>query len=227
MRFRSTVVPLLAVVVVASALYLRRRPPPRVEVIETERAVTPGPPEPSALPSPPRIAAPALSEVQPALDRVFDQAVVMDQATRPPFASGDFDGDDVTDLAVAVRPRNETALSTLNAKRPPWIVQDATPQENATGTPEPVKVSARDLLLAVVPGAAPGGWRNPDLRRGYLVKNAVGSSLSARPLAELPDAIRMRTYRVHPGDVIVSNRGGQPGVVLWTAAAYIWVDLQR
>jgi hypothetical protein len=37
----------------------------------------------------------------------------------------------------------------------------------------------------------------------------------------------MRTYRAHTGDVIVSNRGGQPGVVLWTAAAYIWVDLQR
>jgi hypothetical protein len=151
----------------------------------------------------------------------------MDPATRPPVVAGDFDGDDVTDLAVAVRARNEAALSTLNAGRPNWIVQDATSQENATGKPEPVKVSARDLLLAVVPGAAAGGWRNPDLRRGYLVKNAVGASLSARPLAELPDAIRMRTYRVHTGDVIVSNRGGEPGVVLWTAAAYIWVDLQR
>ena len=227
MRFRSTVVPLLAVVVVASALYLRRRPPPRVEVIETEKAVAPGPPEPSALPSPPRIAAPALSEVQPALDRVFDQTVAVDPATQPPVVAGDFDGDDVTDLAVAVRPRNEAALSALNAGRANWIVQDATPRENTTGKPEAVKVAARDLLLAVVPGAAAGGWRNPDLHRGYLVKNAVGSSLSARPLAELPDAVRMRAYRVHPGDVIVSNRGGQPGVVLWTAAAYVRIDLPQ
>ncbi|HET6898288.1 MAG TPA: hypothetical protein VFK70_08065, partial [Vicinamibacteria bacterium] len=104
---------------------------------------------------------------------------------------------------------------------------DAAAQENATGKPEPVTVSAQDLLLAVVPGAGAGGWRNPDLRRGYLVRHAAGSSLTARPLAELPDAIRMRTYRAHTGDVIVSDRGGQAGVVLWTAAAYIWVDLQR
>ena len=196
-------------------------------MIETEGGVAPASPEPSALPSPSRIAGPALPEVQPTLDRVFDQAVVMDQATPPPVVAGDFDGDDVTDLAVVVRPRNEAALSELNAGRPRWIVQDATPQESPTGKPEPVKVSARDLLLAIVPGEAAEGWRNPDLRRGYLVKNAVGSSLRARPLAELPDAIRMRTYRAHTGDVIESNRGGQPGVVLWTAAAYIWVDRQR
>jgi hypothetical protein len=227
MRFRSTVVPLLAVVVVASALYLWRRPLPRVDVIETEKAVAPAPLEPSPIPSPSGIAAPALSEVQPTLDRVFDRAVVMDQATPPAFVAGDFDGDDVTDLAVAVRPRSEAALAELNAGRPRWIVQDATAQESPTGKPEPVKISARDRLLAIVPGAAAGGWRDPDLRRGYLVKNAVGSSLKARPLAELPDAIRMRTYRPHTGDVIESNRGGQPGVLLWTAAAYIWVDRQR
>ena len=227
MRFRSTVVALLALVVVVSALYLRRRPPARVDVIETEGAVVPVPLEPSPLLSPSRVPAPALSEVQPTLDRVFAQAVVMDSAIRPPFVAGDFDGDDVADLAVAVRPRSEASLSELNAGRPDWIVQDAAAQENATGKLEPVKVSARDLLLAVVPGAAAGGWRNPDLRRGYLVRNAAGSSLAVRPLAELPDAIRMRTYRVHTGDVIVSNRGGQPGVVLWTAAAYIWVDRQR
>ena len=205
------VVPLLAVVVVASALYLWRRPLPRVDVIETESAVAPSPPEPSPLPSPSRIAAPALPEVQPTLDRVFDQAVVMDPATPPLVAAGDFDGNDVTDLAVAVRPRSEAALSELNAGRPDWIVQDATAQESPTGKPEPVKVSARDLLLAIVPGEGADGWRNPDLRRGYLVKNAVGSSLRARPLAELPDAIRMRTYRAHTGDVIESNRGGEPG----------------
>jgi hypothetical protein len=229
MRFRSMVVAVLAVVVVASALYLRRRPLPRVEVPETEGAVAPAPldPRPLSSPSPIRIAAPALREVQPTLDRVFDQAVVMDAAIRTPFVAGDFDGDDVADLAVAVRPRSEAARSEINSGRPDWIVQDAAAQDSATGKPEPVKVTARDLLLAVVPGAAAGGWRNPDLRRGYLVRNAAGSSLTARPLAELPDAIRMRTYRVHTGDVVVSNRGGQPGVVLWTAAAYIWVDLQR
>ncbi|HET6899073.1 MAG TPA: hypothetical protein VFK70_12025, partial [Vicinamibacteria bacterium] len=125
MRVRSTIVPLLAVVVVASALYLRRRPSPRVDVIETEKAVVPTPVEPAPSPSPFRIAAPALSEVQPTLDRVFDQAVVLDPAIRSPFVAGDFDGDDVTDLAVAVRPRSEAARSEINGGRPNWIVQDA------------------------------------------------------------------------------------------------------
>ena len=87
MRFRSTVVALLAVTVVTSAVYLRRRPVPRVDVIETEGAVAPAPLEPSPLPSPSRIAAPALSEVQPTLDRVFGQAVVMDSAIRSPFVA--------------------------------------------------------------------------------------------------------------------------------------------
>ena len=82
MRFRSAVVALLAVIVVTSAVYLRRRPVPRVDVIETEGAVAPAPLEPGPLPSPSRIAAPALSEVQPTLDRVFGQAVVMDSAIR-------------------------------------------------------------------------------------------------------------------------------------------------
>ena len=227
MRLRSTVVPLLAVVVVASALYLRRWPLSRVDVMEREGAVAPASAEPGPLPSPLRIAAPARSEVQPALDRVFVEAVVMDAAIRSPFVAGDFDGDDVTDLAVAVRPRGEAAISEINAGRPDWIVQDATAQEGPSGKPEPVKVSARDLLLAVVPGAAAGGWRNPELRRGYLVRNAAGSSLTARPLAALPDAIRMRTYRAHTGDVIVSNKSGQPGVVLWTAAAYVRIDLPQ
>jgi hypothetical protein len=227
MRFRSTAILLLAAVVVGSAVYLWRRPRPTVDVVEREGAVAATSPDPAPLPWATRIAAPALSEVQPTLDRVFGHAVVMDAAIASAVVAGDFDGDDFTDLAVAVRPRNEAALSELNAGRPDWIVQDATAPESPAGKPEPVKMSARDLLLAVVPGVAAGGWRNPDLRRGYLVRHAVGTGLRTRPLAELPDAIRMRTYRTHTGDVIVSNRGGQPGVVLWTAAAYIWVDLQR
>src|SRR4026207_921083 len=111
MRFRSIVTFLLALVVVASVLYLRRRPRPEVEVGEAEEAiVVPPATEHTPLPSPSPIAGPTLPEVQPTLDRVFDPTVAMEQATpRAAFVAGDFNGDDVTDLAVAVRPRSKDA----------------------------------------------------------------------------------------------------------------------
>ena len=92
--------------------------------------------------------------------------------------------------------------------------------------PAPVKVAAGDLLLAVVHGVDVGGWRNPDARQCYLVKNAVGSGMRRRPLAGVPAAIRMRVNRTHIGDVIVGSRGGEPGLILWTGAAYVWADLK-
>ncbi len=159
------------------------------------------------------MAAPALAEVQPTLDRVFEQTLAVDRATRPAFVAGDFNGDDVPDLAVAVRPRSPDAVPTLNAELTSWSVQDATAPATLTmSKPEPVKVAAGDLLLAVVHGVGAGGWRDPQARQGYLVKNAVGSGLQLRPLSGVPAAIRMRVNRTHVGDVIVGKRGGEPRV---------------
>ena len=36
----------------------------------------------------------------------------------------------------------------------------------------------------------------------------------------------MRVNRTHAGDVIVGNRGGERGLILWTGAAYVWADLE-
>ena len=164
--------------------------------------------------------------MQPTLDRVFDQTLTVDPATPPAFVAGDFNGDDVTDLAVAVRPRSRDALPRLNAELARWSVQDAAaPAADAASKPEPVKVAAGDRLLAVVHGVDAGGWRNPDARQGYLVKNAVGSGMRPRPLAGVPAAIRMRAIRTHAGDVIAENRGGARGLIFWTGAAYVWADL--
>ena len=228
MRARSIVIVLLALVVVAGALYLRQRPRPGVEVIEREKEIVlPPTMEPTPDPSRSSIPAPALSEVQPTLDRVFGRTLTVDQATRPAFVAGDFNGDDVTDLAVAVRPRGDDVLPELNAEPANWGVQDANaPPADAVARPERVKVAAGDRLLAVVHGVDAGGWRNPDALQCYLVRNAVGSRTRPRPLAGMPAAIRMRAIRVHMGDVIVANRGGEAGLVLWTAATYVWASLK-
>jgi hypothetical protein len=36
----------------------------------------------------------------------------------------------------------------------------------------------------------------------------------------------MRANRTHVGDVIVENRGGEPGLIFWTGATYTWADLK-
>ena len=178
-------------------------------------------------PSPSPIAPPTLSEVQPTLDRVFDHTLTIDRATQPAFVAGDFNGDDVTDLAVAVRPRTPRAGLDLRAALAHCRLQDAiAPLTVASATLEPRTLGTTDLLLAVVHGAFPGGWRNPDARQCDLVKNAVGAQMRARPLAGVPDAIRMRAIRSHVGDVIAARRGGQPGLVFWTGATYVWADLK-
>jgi hypothetical protein len=223
MRFRSIVIFVLALVVAAGALYVRRRPPAG----EHEQGIVPSPAtEPTAPPPPSPIAAPTLAEVPPAVDRVFAQTLAVDPAVRPAFLAGDFNGDDVPDLAVAVRPRSPDALTRLNAELTSWSMQDATaPPPLTMSKPEPVKVAAADLLLAVIHGAGAGGWRDPQALQGYLVKNAVGSGMEARPLSEVPAAVRMRATRTHAGDVIVEKRGGARGLILWTGATYVWADL--
>ena len=227
MRFRSLVVFLLALAVAASALYLRRRPRPAAEDGEQERDIVLAPTREATPPAPPHMAAPARSEVQPTLDRVFDRTLAMDPANRRAFVAGDFNGDGITDLAVAVRPGSGDAVPRLNAELTRCSVQDAAaPAPDAVSKPEPVQVEAGDLLLAVVHGADGGGWRSPDARQCYLVKNAAGSGLQPRPLSGMPAAIRMRVNRTHAGDVMVENRGRGPGLIFWSGARYVRADLK-
>jgi hypothetical protein len=225
MRFRSIVVCLVALVVVVSALHgwLRRTRTPMLA--GDEPAVVP-PPTPEETPVSPRSPkAPGRAEVQPTLDRAFGPTLSLDPATERAFLAGDFNGDGAADLAAVVRPRDAGAPARLNAELSPWTVQDASAPAAAAGRRVPVKVAAGDLLLAVVHGVDRDGWRHPDARQGYLVKNAAGSGLRRRALSEAPPAIRLSVLRTHLGDVIAENRAGEPGLILWNGAAYVWAHL--
>jgi hypothetical protein len=228
MRFRSIITTLLALVVVISALYLWRRPRPGSEVPEREQDVVLAPVAEPTLP-PPRapLPPPALSEVQPTLDRVFAQTLRVDPAVSPAFVAGDFNGDEVPDLAVAVRPKDEGSLPRLNDRLASWGLQDAAvPPPPPPDKPQPVLVTLGDRLLAVVHGSGIEGWRSPETLQGYLVKNAVGPRLQPRPLAGVPDGVRMQVTRDHVGDVIATSRSGGAGLVVWTGARYLWADLK-
>jgi hypothetical protein len=225
MRYRSAVLALLATTLLVAAFYGWWRPPrPRAEVGEDEGRV-PEASEPPVLPSPSPAAAPALTELQPTLDVVFDGTLVVDRASRPAYVAGDFNGDGVADLAVAVRLRSRDTLPRLQAEVSRWSLQDATAAHDLGRRPDPVTVAPDDLLLAVVHGGGAPAWRNPENRTGYIVANAVESSLAARPLDTVPDAIRMKVLRPHTGDVLVASRRGRPGVTVFTGASYAWVAL--
>jgi hypothetical protein len=223
MRLRTIVLVVLALAVVASTLYVRWRRQSRVPEAPPEADVIPTPPasEPVTTPAD---AAPTPSELQATLDRLFEQSLLVDRQIRPSFVTGDFSGDSLADLAVAVRPRDEAALSRLNAALPRCRLQDATAAMEAPGDAS-APIAPGDHLLAVVHGVAGASWSGGADRPCYLVRNAVGPGMSAQPLSEVPPAIRMRVSRAHAGDVIVQERGAGRGLVFWTGAAYAWADL--
>lgn len=227
MRLRSIVVPFLALVILSSVLYARwsRRPAPPVGVPE-EAVVLPSPSEPAPTVTPPG-SEPTASDVEPALDHLFDRSLVLDREMRPRFVTGDFTGDSVTDLAAAVRPRDADALHRLNAELPRWRIQDATaPADGGRGKVAPILAGER--LLAIVHGVAGSAWSDAAaIRPAWLVRHAAGASLRARPLAALPAEVRMRVTRAHVGDAVAvrRERGGPGGIVFWNGGGYVWADL--
>lgn len=224
MRFRTIALVVLALAVALGSLYARWRRQSRLPAAQPEGdVVVPSPVEPAATASPPN-AVPAASDIQPTLDRLFERSLTVDREIRPSFVTGDFTGDAVTDLAVAVRPRAADSLAVLNQEVPRWRLQDAAAAGDA---PQDAlhPVAAGERLLAVVHGLAGSSWDRSDDRPCYLVRNAVGPGMRARPLHSVPPAIRMRVARAHAGDVIVQDRSTGRGLVFWTGAAYAWADL--
>jgi hypothetical protein len=224
MRLRSILVPLLALGILSSVLYARwiRRPAPPVAEPE-EAVVLPSPSDPAPNGTPP-VSEPKAADVEPTLDRSFDRSLVLDAEIRPRFVTGDFTGDSVTDLAAAVRPRDPEALTRLNADLPRWRIQDATATTDGRRGPI-APIVAGERLLAIVHGVAGSSWKDAADRPSYLVRNAVGSGMRARPLSGLPPWVRMQVTRSHEGDVIVEERGRSRGLILWTGAAYTGAEL--
>lgn len=204
------------------------QPPPAEAVLPPATATVEVRPEPAANLSPP-----TQDEVRGAVARVYKDAVVVDTSR---FAVGDFNGDGSQDLAVAVTPAT-TMLGEINSEVANWILED--PQkivlpdpkkttQRLAPVPAPTRVAQSDVLLVVLHGHGPSGWRNPESRQTYLLKNAVGAGIRSQKMTTLQKANTGKTALPKLlGDVISETLGAEPGFLYYNGSKYVWYPRSR
>jgi hypothetical protein len=189
---------------------------------------------PTPVPGPPELRPPEPTEAQEAIKRVYGETVFVESSRPKYFIAGDFNGDNSIDLGVVVRPaRGQVAK--LNSEVANWIrcdpqkVKPPVPQQHGRlrlQMVEPTVIEEHDLLLAVIHGYGPQGWRNPQARQSYLLKNAVGDGVKLTPFNE---AIKIvGKYKDSPrlrGDVVSQTMYNKQGVLYYTGAKYAWLRL--
>jgi hypothetical protein len=175
---------------------------------------------------------PKLSEVRKVIERVYSDAVTVYVKSDKHFITGDFNGDQSQDIAVVVKP-GEGKLADINHNLANWILLDAQPVTTPVAKrvtqptpPAPVKAEPNDLLLAVIHGYGSSGWRDPQARQTYLLRNAVGSDMIRQPpKTVLNAAMDKRKLPRLRGDVVMEKVAGQQGFLYWTGARYAWYPL--
>jgi len=185
---------------------------------------TPTPTESRPAAAPP----PKPEELKEAVARVFDKSVSPDPTHNPNFLVGDFNGDGVEDLAVVTKPA-DNSLNEINNELANWILEDpgtvpipGTKAATQLIRPKPVRVQKGDTLLAIIHGVGAQGWRNPEARQTYLLKNGAGSNMivqSANTLRSSRDKSKLPPLR---GDAISQTLGVRSGLLFWTGAKYAW-----
>ncbi len=205
-------------------------PPPRVEpaVVPATGLLPLVSPTPTPSPAAKTTEPPDPTEIRNAVARVFENAATPDASRNPNFAVGDFNGDGSEDLAVVVK-ANENSLGEINNELANWLLEDprnvALPNAGPTAripAGKPVRAEKGDTLLAIIHGVGPQGWRAPEAKQTFLLKNAAGSNVvvqSAKDLRNIKDKQKLPSLK---GDAISETVGGKSGLVFWTGAKYAW-----
>ena len=171
------------------------------------------------------------SEIQDAVTRVYKDTLVAD-TSRVFF--GDFNGDESPDLAIVAKPK-AGMLPKINDEMAMWELEDPhlviapTLSKRVQILPrrsKPVQASQSDLLLIVIHGNGPAGWRDPKANGTYLLKNSVGGEMNMQPRKQALGTIKGNEDAPSlRGDVIRATLSGKPGFLFWTGASYSWYAL--
>src|SRR5436190_3120768 len=159
------------------------------------------------------------TEVNQAIARVFKGAAQLDLQAQPNFFCGDFNGDSSADIAVIVRPASEK-IAELNQEYPPWILKDPF----SVGQPAPPRITEQEVMLAVIHGYGPSGWRDPQATQTYLLKNAVGPDLKAYTKSDFLNANAGKNVPGLAGDLLAETLRNAAGYLYFTGAQYSWYD---
>ncbi|HKX30566.1 MAG TPA: FG-GAP repeat protein [Blastocatellia bacterium] len=195
--------------------------------LQSEVALPAATPELSAPPT--ANPAPNPTEVRETIGRVYQQTVTLDARAEPQFMSGDFNGDGSPDLAVAVKPA-PGKIEEINHELANWMLKD--PRQpvspilkiaTAHPAPEPAKAAPGESLLAIIHGYGRSGWRNPEARQSYLLKNAAGKNIEIlSPASAMWVAKADRRFPRPRGEVIKKQLPNGVGILYWNGAEYAW-----
>ncbi len=173
---------------------------------------------------------PKPEDVDDVLARVYQKVVAPDTAHEPPFVVGDFNGDGSEDLAIPVKPHGEM-LGEINNDLANWVLEDprnislpgplSNPQTPASEK-KPVRANKGDSMLAIIHGVGSQGWRNPEARQTFLLKNGVGNDMETQTLKSLRAGKYKQRLPPLRGDGIKETVRGKVGLILWTGAKYAW-----
>ena len=204
-------------------------PAPRVvstvEPVERVLALASPTPTPTLVNKP--SAPPNPTEIRDTVARVFEKAATPDTSRDPNFATGDFNGDGSEDLAVAVK-ATEGSLEAINNELANWIIEDPknVPIQSTSASQKPshkpVRAVKGDILLAIIHGVGPQGWRSPEAKQTFLLKNAAGSNLLGQSVKDLRDKKDKQKLPPLKGDAISETVEGKSGLLFWTGAKYAW-----
>ena len=209
-------------------------PAPRVEssVEPPAKLFALASPTPSATPADKPLTPPNPTEIRDTVARVFDKAATPD-SSRPGYAVGDFNGDGSQDRAMPPRkpsrkPVDENSLAQINNELANWLLEDPrTVVINTAATvrpppAKPVRAEKGDSLLAIIHGVGPQGWRNPEAKQTFLLKNGAGSNMIVLAVKDIVASKRSAKVPRLRGDTISETVGGKEGILFWTGAKYAW-----
>lgn len=208
----------VTLVLISCCLFVCSCSKTKAPVVEAVPAYQPPPPPTVQVPT---VVPAKQNEVEEALNRVFKGAAVLDQSVQPAFYAGDFNGDAVQDIAIAVKPA-PNKIETLNEEYPAWLLRDPFAAEDTRSVS--LRVSENESLLAIIHGYGANDWRDPQATQTFLLKNVVGSDLEVRAGTEFVKENHGKKIPPIRGDVIGQMLRGNRGYIYFAAATYRWFD---